>query len=450
MSLSNAGPYSVIVSNSCGAVTSQTAIVSVNSVSGIGIAYVNLFVGSGLSVFTNPFADLDQTVESQIPNPPDGVSLFKVDGNGFVANNFLDGWSDPEMLLPPGQGWFFSNPDVPFTLTLVGTVFEGVLMNHLQAGYSLCASLVPQAGLLSSQLGFPLTPDAQVFVWDAPSQNYTRYESVDFGWDPQEPSIQIARGFWVNEPRDQDWIREFSVIDHSPPRGSYRIVQPVITSETAEINFFTWHPDGVSGRVYDFDGVTPLGTNFSGQLYAGTNDTEEALVPIGTPVSFLSGPGAGYIRSATIKLPGVRGGDTIYLQLRAWESCLGATYEQALANGSPATRSTVFSAIGHAPIEQGAPGLPPVNANSFPPLHLSLPDTTPVRIARIRSSNGTAEICFPTRPGAIYCLLKAPACVDGATWSTVPSYEQIVGTGHGAKVFEPIIEQSFYRLCRLQ
>jgi hypothetical protein len=456
VSVSNAGPYSVIVSsvivsNSCGALTSQTAIVSINNVFGFGFAYANLCVGPGLSVFTSPFADSDLTVESQVPNPPDGASLFRVDGNGFAANNFLDGWSDPEMLLAPGQGWFFSNPaSIPFTLTLVGTVFEGMLTNHLQAGYSLCASLVPQAGLLSSQLGFPLTPGSQVFVWDSLAQNYSRYDSIDYGWDPQEPSIQIARAFWVNEPDDQDWIREFSANGNYPARGSYRIVQPVIASETAEINFFTWHPDGISGRVFDFDGVTPLGTNFSGQLYAATKETEEALMPIGTPVSFLSGPGAGYIRAATIKLPGVRGGETVYLQLRAWETCLGATYEAAVANGSPSARSVLFSGVAHAPIEQGLPGLPPPNANGFPPIQLSIPDTTPVRIATVRSSHGAAEICFATRPGAIYCLLKASECVEGAAWSPVPSYGQIIGTGHGARAFDAIVEQSFYRLCRLQ
>jgi len=450
VSLSNAGRYSVIVSNSCGAITSQTAIVSINDVFAIAVGYVNLPVGPGFSLITSIFADWDQTVHTQIPNLPDGVSLFKVDGNGFIANNFLDGWSDPDMLLVPGQGWFLSNPSTePFTVTMVGDVFEGRLTNHLQKGYSLCSSLVPQAGLISSQVGFPPTDGVQVFVWDQLLQNYSRYDAIDYDWQPEEPSIEIARAFWVKEPNDHDWIREFSVTDRYPAYGSYRIVHPVIASETAEINFFTWNPDGVSGRVYDFDEVTPLDANFSGQLYAGTNDTEEALTSIGVPVSFLSGPGAGYIRSATIKLPGIQGGDTIYLQLRAWETCLGATYEEAVANGSPSGRSALFNAVAHAPIEHGTPGVPPANANSFAPFHLSLPETTPLRIAAIRSSHGAAEICFPTRPGAIYCLLQAPTCIDGA-WSAIPSYERIVGTGHAPKAFELITQQSFYRLCRVQ
>src|SRR5439155_17576 len=117
--------------------------------------------------FLTPLAfQFGQTVEDQILNPPDGVSLFRVDGNGFIANNFLDGWSDPDMLLVPGEGWFLSNPtNDPFTLTLVGTPINGVLTDHLQAGYSLCASLAPQAGLLSSVLAFPPASGAEVFVW---------------------------------------------------------------------------------------------------------------------------------------------------------------------------------------------------------------------------------------------------------------------------------------------
>ena len=452
--LASGGPYSVVVSNSFGAVTSQTAVVSINDPIGSAVGFINLSAVPGHSLFNTFLAHVgaDQTVAHQINFTHDGASLFKVDGNGFLANNFLDGWSAPDMLLTVGEGWFFRNPSAsPFTVTIVGGAVEGSLTNILPAGYSLIASLVPQEGAISSVLGFPATPGVKVFRLDRDSQTFQIHTVAGFDWQPDQPSMAVGEAFFVREPAPVEWVRDFFVGFFPAAPFGVRIVQPALASETAEINYFTHHSDPAFGRVFDLDGVTPVTNDFVGQLYAATINTEAALIPIGRPIPFLNGAGGGYIRSSTIQLPGLPGGQTIFLQLRAWEKCAGDTYEQAVANGAAAGRSTVFSAVARATIEDGLPGLPPPNTSGFPAFQVSLGPEVPLRVARIQSVGATVEICFATRPGAIYCLQTAGTTSQPMDWAVLPGFEQIIGTGHVAAISDTAGDQQrFYRVCRVR
>jgi hypothetical protein len=266
-------------------------------------------------------------------------------------------------------------------------------------------------------------------------------------WFPVEPEAAVGEAFWVREPVEQDWIREFSAIPFAVPPVSFLVIQPMLASETGEINFFTYHPDTSYGRVVDFDGITPLNGEFAGQLYAGIRDDENSLVPIGRPQLFRDGAGAGYIRASTLKLPGLHGGDRVFLQLRVWEKCAGRTYEQAAVNGSASGRSQVFSAIAHATIENGGPGLPPRNANTFPSFAIAPGQEAPFRLGQVQYNGTEMEICFTTQPGRGYCLQKAFSCQEPMEWLPVPGAEQIMGTGHVAKFTDPATAQCFYRLC---
>jgi len=299
-------------------------------------------------------------------------------------------------------------------------------------------------------LGLPETPGLEVFKFDPPYQSFKFFSFTQAGWEPDEPSMAVGEAFFVREPSPLDWIREFTVNFNPTPFG-IRLVKPAIISETAEINFFTYNRDFDLGRVLDLDGATPVTNNFLGQLYAATSNNEGALAPIGRPTAFLNGAGAGYIRSATIKLPGVTGGQIVYLQLRVWEKCAGDSYEAAVNNGSAAGRSTVFSAVARATLENGMPSVPPPSANTFPSFQVTLAPQTPLRVARIESVGSRVQICFATRPGAVYCLQKTPASGPSMNWTTIPGSAMIPGTGHVATITDDAGgQQKFYRVCRIQ
>lgn len=114
-----------------------------------------------------------------------------------------------------------------------------------------------------------------------------------------------------------------------------------------------------SGRVFDLDGVTPVGSAFVAQLYAGP--VGGALLPIGAILPFRDGTGAGYInitgvdpaRTITTVAPGAAAD----VQLRAWQSSAGATWEAAQAAGGKwgASPTLTLASTGGA---GSPPGLP--------------------------------------------------------------------------------------------
>ena len=101
---------------------------------------------------------------------------------------------------------------------------------------------------------------------------------------------------------------------------------------------------GVDAPFYYIDGVTKLaGTAFLAQLYAGPTPT--TLEPIGAPLHFRTGTGAGYLHPGgedwTRVIPTVGIGEIAWIEVRAWEVATGATWESAWIRGA----SPMFSQV---------------------------------------------------------------------------------------------------------
>lgn len=81
------------------------------------------------------------------------------------------------------------------------------------------------------------------------------------------------------------------------------------------------------------DGTRLSGDAYKVQLYwaAGANAPESSLQAIGNPLSFATGGAAGFFGPEVITIP-VAPNSTITVQVRAWNSAGGATYEAANAN----------------------------------------------------------------------------------------------------------------------
>lgn len=98
-------------------------------------------------------------------------------------------------------------------------------------------------------------------------------------------------------------------------------------------------PD-ILAPVYNVGGTTPLaGSAYSAQLYAGT--AVETLRAAGMPIPFrVNLPG--FVIPQTIVLPNIPPGGNVYLQVRAWESARGISFEEARATGGKFGRSPVL------------------------------------------------------------------------------------------------------------
>jgi hypothetical protein len=194
------------------AVATQAQVYSVNAV-----GYINLSINAGWNIVANQLDAGDNTVASLFAGAPGGTTIYIYDPvTGYDSSAYdadFGEWSKPAMELTPGMGfWVRSGEDI--TVTLVGEVPQGTLTVPLVAGFNLVSSVVPQAGLLATDLGYPVGPGDQIFTYDTTTGYDSSTYDADFEeWSNGEPMIAVGQGFWVRTGADKDWSRDFSVND---------------------------------------------------------------------------------------------------------------------------------------------------------------------------------------------------------------------------------------------
>jgi hypothetical protein len=197
-----------------GAVTSmaQSNVYSLNVV-----GYYNVTVPANQYVLlANQLNTSNNVLSSVIPNPPPG-SIFQKFNGGYTAYAFDDvdlAWTpNGNASLAPGEGGFFKSPQAT-TLTFVGEVPQGSLTNTLPAGvYAIRASVVPQAGLVTTALGLPAEAGDILQRFNA---GYTAYafDDVDLAWTPSQPSVNVGEAFFYKKAANgtaTQWVRNFTV-----------------------------------------------------------------------------------------------------------------------------------------------------------------------------------------------------------------------------------------------
>jgi hypothetical protein len=122
--------------------------------------------------------------------------------------------------------------------------------------------------------------------------------------------------------------------------------------------------------VFNAEGVRLAGSGYLAELYGGTNpELFKPLVdlPLGTrTIRTFSGEYPGFVRSALVVVPDLSPYRWAWLQMRAWDARLGATYEEVVARGLGGYgESPVFYAQGGNPYDYKLPAAPLVGLRSF-------------------------------------------------------------------------------------
>jgi len=194
------------------AAVAQSTAQTVYSVNAVG--FVNVSFPSGFSIASNPLEGAANTVAALFPTTiPNNSAVFKFDtvSGAFVSSTFFFGaWSNPNLTLVPGEGFFFRNPSgSTITNTFVGNVKQGTLTTPLAAGFTLVGSQVPQAGLVTTDLGLPVLNTETVFKFVGGA-----YQGSTFffgSWSGGEPNIGVGEGFFIKKTAATSWTRSFSV-----------------------------------------------------------------------------------------------------------------------------------------------------------------------------------------------------------------------------------------------
>ncbi len=199
---------------------------NVYSVNAVG--YVNETIPPGFSLRVQPFKGGARDLATLIPNAPNGLTVYKLNDNGSFE---IDTWnpapdsfwdSGGAMTIPEGKGIIVNNGGGSFVNTFVGEVAQGTagtgnqLQNPIAPGVVVRSSLVPQRGLLSTDLGFipagalvttQYGPDGQSFI----IKNYDpTIGTVQDNWLDGEPTIEIGEAFYI-QSGGESWNRNFSV-----------------------------------------------------------------------------------------------------------------------------------------------------------------------------------------------------------------------------------------------
>lgn len=183
------------------------------------VGYVNLDLPAGFSLIANPLNNGANKLSAVIPTAPEDSIIFTFSNGAFdpVAPQFFGGgigWDSPDVVIAPGKG-FFIQMAAPGKLTFVGEVPQGTLTTAVPAGFSILASQVPQAGKVTTDLGFQAAGDDTVFKFRNDLQRYDDsapqyFEGV--GWDPTEPTLTVGESFFLLRTGTAgSWTRTFTV-----------------------------------------------------------------------------------------------------------------------------------------------------------------------------------------------------------------------------------------------
>ncbi|HQE90990.1 MAG TPA: hypothetical protein PLI04_12605 [Verrucomicrobiota bacterium] len=181
------------------------------------VGYYNIPVAAGQKLMiANQLNTTNNTLGALIPDGPEAANFYKYAG-GFTVYAFDDldmEWKpDGNATLNPGEGGFYVSPTAT-TLTFVGEVLQGNLQNTLPIGQKVIrSSMVPQAGLITTDLGLPAEAADNLYLY---SGGYTVYafDDLDMEWKPNEPTIGVGQAFFYVKAAgnvSSTWTRNFTV-----------------------------------------------------------------------------------------------------------------------------------------------------------------------------------------------------------------------------------------------
>jgi hypothetical protein len=174
---------------------------------GTEVGFIKQSIPAGYSMLANQLDAGDNSLGAILPSAPFGTTVYKWDESAqqYVSNTSFGGsWSSPGMTLNPGEGVIIDTGSA-FTAQFVGQVLNAFYV-RVEKGLCIRSSPVPQAGLLTSSLQFPIgnSGDA-VYVMRDTAADYTTYTSNGTSWSPSEPFIGLGQAFWAS-PVYNTWV----------------------------------------------------------------------------------------------------------------------------------------------------------------------------------------------------------------------------------------------------
>ena len=178
------------------------------------VGYVTVTNNPGFSIIANPLSATNNNIPSLFSDAPAFTKILRFQGGLYVQaiNDPDDGWVGAAISTPlaPGEG-FFIQVGSQYVKTFVGEVVLNST-NSVPSGFSMKSSVIPQAGLLQTDLLYPAASFDKVLRWNFAGQLYDQFIlDPDDGWVPSQPNVRVAEGYFIQTGVAKNWIRNFAV-----------------------------------------------------------------------------------------------------------------------------------------------------------------------------------------------------------------------------------------------
>jgi hypothetical protein len=195
----------------------QTSVYSLNIV-----GYASLTIPSGYSLLANPLSAGTRNGADEIMPIIDGELILTWTGTKFNQTGYdssFGGWVGADgttattpPALPPGQGFFFFNPNPATNVTFVGQVVPGPSSTNtltLGTGYSLVGSPLPAnvTTITNTPVNLPIIDGMLILTWNGTKYTQTGYDTSFGGWVAADgttasvaPPYAIGQGFFLFNP----------------------------------------------------------------------------------------------------------------------------------------------------------------------------------------------------------------------------------------------------------
>ena len=184
------------------------------------IGFARITAGPGWTAIANQFDVSSDHNPAQNTLPAIFAWSVLPSGTVLLKENTLYTWNGSSWsgstTLSPGEGAFIQNNTTnAFTITFAGHVRTGVLTLPLVTAGQRVSSILPQAGGLTSTLGYDPLDGDYVLKWSYQGQGWISYMYFDeFGWwdgseEPVEPGFNVGESFYLDPAGSNYWTRTF-------------------------------------------------------------------------------------------------------------------------------------------------------------------------------------------------------------------------------------------------
>lgn len=176
------------------------------------VGFLKIEIPPGYSMISNPLHCASNAVADLLPGMPDQTILTRLNQVTFQLseNQFRQKkWSMPADKLVPGDGALIYNPaQTSLTATFVGEVATQAIRVPIHQGTTLRSSMLPLAGRLDTDLGFPISSGDVVSVYSNHNERYLDYTYKEGGWSGEAPHIRLGEAFWIAKNVAGSWSQK--------------------------------------------------------------------------------------------------------------------------------------------------------------------------------------------------------------------------------------------------